>query len=196
MSESSWINSIVDLEDGYEEVVFQQYARRLIGLARTKLPDNLQRRVDADDIVQSVFRSFFRRNQEGQFAFDDSFDVWHLLAAITYRKVLNSIKHHYRDKRNPGREVHAGGEDSMATGPPIADRTPGPEDLNVVVDYLNWILGQLPEDYQGILQMRMEGFSIAEIAEKIDVSERTVKRVLARVRDLAAQKLDDELQEP
>ena len=196
MAESSWIRTIVDLEDGYEEVVFQQYARRLIGLARTRLPDNLQRRVDADDIVQSVFRSFFRRNQEGQFAFDDSFDVWHLLAAITYRKVLNSIKHHYRDKRNPGREVHGGGEDSMATGPPIADRTPGPEDLNVVVDYLNWILAQLPEDYQGILQMRMEGFSIAEIAEKVDVSERTVKRVLARVRDLAAQKLDDELQEP
>ena len=194
MSESSWIKTIVDLEDGYEEAVFSQYAQRLIGLARTKLPDNLQRRVDADDIVQSVFRSFFRRNQEGQFAFDDSFDVWHLLAAITYRKVLNSIKHHYRDKRNPGREVHAGGEDSMAPGPPIADRTPGPEDLNVVVDYLNWILGQLPEDYQEILQMRMEGFSIAEIAEKVDVSERTIKRVLARVRDLAAQKLEDELE--
>ena len=194
MSDSDWVKTIVDLEDGYEEIVFNQYAHRLIGLARNKLPNNLQRRVDADDIVQSVFRSFFRRNQEGQFDFDDTFDVWHLLAAITYRKVMNSIKHHYRDKRNPGREVRAAGSDeSLAEGPPVADRTPGPEDLNIVVDYLNWILGQLPEDYQQILQMRMEGFSIAEVADEVKVSERTVKRVLARVRDIAAEKLNQEL---
>jgi RNA polymerase sigma factor (sigma-70 family) len=140
-----------------------------------------------------VFRSFFRRNEEGQFAFEDSFDIWHLLAAITYRKVMNSIKHHYRDKRNPSREVHDPGGESMAAHTPVADRAPGPEDLNIVVDYLNWLLAQLPEDYQQILQLRMEGYSLAEIAQRVEISERTVKRVLARVRDLAADKLQDEL---
>ena len=45
--------------------IFQRFARRLIGLARTRLDDRVRSKVDAEDVLQSVFRSFFVRQAVG-----------------------------------------------------------------------------------------------------------------------------------
>ena len=152
-----------------------------MAFAKSRLPSDLNSRVDEEDVVQSVFRSFFRRNQEGQFRFDTSYDVWQLLAAITYRKVVNTIRHHRRNRRDSKRD-----QNEQASGPitELVDRTPTPEELNVMFDYLRWIMEQLPETQKQILQLRLEGFSIGEIAEQVELSQRSVKRGLARIRDL------------
>ena len=42
--------------------------------------------MDADDIVQSVFRTFFRRAQAGEFRIDSSAQLWQLLVRITVLK--------------------------------------------------------------------------------------------------------------
>ncbi len=41
------------------DALFRRYAERLIGLVRLRLSEKLARRVDPEDIVQSVYRSFF-----------------------------------------------------------------------------------------------------------------------------------------
>ena len=41
------------------EAIFARYANRLLALARSRLSSKLARRIDADDVVQSTFRSFF-----------------------------------------------------------------------------------------------------------------------------------------
>src|SRR5947209_3513948 len=56
--------------------VFERYARRLIGLAATRLPDNVRSKVDPEDVVQSAFRSFFQRQADGQFELDDWDGLW------------------------------------------------------------------------------------------------------------------------
>ncbi len=43
------------------EAIFARYANRLLALARSRLSPKLARRVDADDVVQSTYRSFFVR---------------------------------------------------------------------------------------------------------------------------------------
>ena len=39
--------------------IFQDYSGRLAGLARTRLQGALAAKVDPEDVLQSVFRSFF-----------------------------------------------------------------------------------------------------------------------------------------
>ena len=39
--------------------LFDRYVERLIRLAQSRLSAKLRRRVDAEDVVQSVYRSFF-----------------------------------------------------------------------------------------------------------------------------------------
>ncbi len=182
----TWIDSVLSNTPGYEAELFQRYAQRLIAFARTRLPSDVSSRVDEEDIVQSVFRSFFRRNQGNEFYFDDSLDVRSLLAAMTYRKVINTIKHHHRDRRRTTCEQSSSTSDGSSQ---LADRNPTPEELNILVDYLAWILNQLNSAQREMIQLRLEGYTVAEIADRVQLSQRTVKRALARARELASDRI-------
>ncbi len=192
--QGQWLQQLLSETPGYESEVFDRFSRRLLGLARHRLPANIASRVDPDDVVQSVFRTFFRRHSDGQFDFESAYDVWHLLAAITYRKVINTVKYHRRELRDAAKETPASASSSIEQ-PRFVDPQPGPESVTLMIDYTRWLLDQLPEQYQDVVRLRMEGYDVREVAERVDVSERTVKRVLARVRDLAAQRLARELEE-
>ena len=68
----------------------------------------------------------------------------------------------------------------------------GPEEINMMMDYLDWIIQTLPDAHREVIRLRMEDFSVAEIADEVGASQRTVKRVLERVRELIARRLREE----
>ena len=70
---------------GSQHEVVQRYTQRLLGLARRQLPQRLRQRVDPEDVVQSVYRSFFRRLNEGCFH-PRRLPLFRLLAAMTFHK--------------------------------------------------------------------------------------------------------------
>src|SRR5262245_48945137 len=88
-----WTGSMADLlhllarwRDGDQQAatdLYQRYADRLIALARNYLSAKVAPRLDAEDVVQSVVRSFFHRARAGRFAVDQSDELWRLLVAIT-----------------------------------------------------------------------------------------------------------------
>ena len=60
----SFDDVITRLRDGDSEAateIFHRFAARLIALARTRLDSRVRQKVDPEDVVQSVFRSFFIR---------------------------------------------------------------------------------------------------------------------------------------
>ena len=158
----------------------EQFAARLLRLAKSRLPLRLQSRVDEEDIVQSAFRSFFRRHEDGQFSFHEEDDVWRLLATITYRKVQRTIRFHNQDRRDISREATP-----ESDGPQVHGSDPSASDLAVMMELLDAIIEQLPARHQEILQLRLEGYSVDEIANRVNVSSRTVERALALVRRIA-----------
>jgi RNA polymerase sigma factor (sigma-70 family) len=165
----------------------ERYTRGLLELARRELPDRLRRRVDPEDVIQSVYRSFFQRLGEGRFSFEDSHDVWRLLATMTLHKTRNAVRFHQRERRDVRREVPlaAGKEsDGPARVPEIA--APGPESVEVLYECLEQMLSGLAEDHRTMVLLRLEGRSIAEIAECVKRSRRTVLRVLAHLHEQAA----------
>ncbi len=105
---------------------------------------------------------------------------------MTYRKVINTIKHHHRDRRRTTREQSSSTSDGSSQ---LADRNPTPEELNILVDYLAWILNQLNSAQREMIQLRLEGYTVAEIADRVQLSQRTVKRALARARQLASDRI-------
>ncbi len=105
---------------------------------------------------------------------------------MTYRKVINTIKHHHRDRRRTTREQSSSTSDGSSQ---LADRNPTPEELNILVDYLAWILNQLNSAQREMIQLRLEGYTVAEIADRVQLSQRTVKRALARARELASDRI-------
>src|SRR5262245_13855050 len=73
--------------------LFERYSDRLIELARSRLPAALARRIDAEDVVQSVYRSFFTAADDGHYALPQGGDLWRLLVTITLHKVYYQVKH-------------------------------------------------------------------------------------------------------
>lgn len=190
-----FLESFLPGSDEFETEVVQQYSARLLALARRQLPDRIRRRVDPEDVLQSVYRSFFRRLSQDEFEFAEAEDVWRLLAVMTYRKVKNQIKFHRRQQRDAYLEVSYQAENASGTatgmGEPEATG-PSAADLAILVDYLEIILQRLPERHHEVVQLRLEGCSTAEIASKVGVTKRTVIRVLAHLKTIATEILDEE----
>jgi RNA polymerase sigma-70 factor, ECF subfamily len=166
--------------------LFDRYAERLLALARRRISQRLASRVDAEDVVQSVFRTFFDRAKAGQFQFEDPNDVCKLLARITVHKTLRQIAFHKAAKRDPSLETgqSAEGQERLRE---ILDREPTPEAANTFVDQLEHFLSRLRPPDRLILEMRMQGYNNLEIAEQLKVSDRKIRRLMERVRGLAEQ---------
>src|SRR5262245_15208825 len=86
-------------------LVVNKYAHRLVGLARDKLDRRIRRKEDPEDVLQSVFKSFFHRCAQGQFHLDSSADLWALLVSLTLHKCGHRVDYFRAARRDVGREA-------------------------------------------------------------------------------------------
>jgi RNA polymerase sigma-70 factor, ECF subfamily len=166
--------------------LFERYADRLVALARKHINQRLARRVDAEDIVQSVFRTFFRRAQTGELHLYDPDHLCALLARITIHKALDQISFHKAAKRNVNLDADSGSPEHDVVGQ-VLDQEPTPEAVNLFLDELEHLLGRLAPEEQKVLEMRMQGYSVEEIAQSLNTYDRKIYRLLERIRALAEQ---------
>lgn len=157
-----------------------RYVAGLVRFAHRRIAPKLRAKLDPEDVVQSVFRTYFRRRAEGKLAVDSG-SLWCLLATITARKCCNKANAFRFDKRDVDREATSA-EFGSSDGRGIVGREPSPEDVAVFQDTLDTLLAELDSVQREVVLLRMSQYTVREIAEKIDRTERTVHRALARVR--------------
>jgi RNA polymerase sigma-70 factor (ECF subfamily) len=170
-------------QDAARQIV-DRYLNRLLTLARRRISQRLASRVDPEDIVQSVFRTFFVRVKDGQFAFDDQDDLCKLLMRITLHKTLRQVAFHKAGKRDPNLETPHGEHhhDQMMA---LFDQEPTQEATVAFLDQLEHFLAQLRPQEREILEMRLQGHSNEDIASKLGIYDRKIRRVIEHVRDIA-----------
>jgi RNA polymerase sigma-70 factor (ECF subfamily) len=171
--------------------LYERYVDRLIPLARQRLSDRLARRVDAQDVVQSVFRTFFNRVRNDRFTVEGPDDVYKLLCGITLRKALRQVAYHTAAKRDIHRE-RAAGTGRMAEADQKVDPTPSPLAVNAFVEQLENFLEQLRPEQRQILELRLQGYGPREIAQQLGVLEHKVFYLQRLLRDLAERALRDD----
>jgi RNA polymerase sigma-70 factor (ECF subfamily) len=155
------------------EAVFHRYAVRLARLAEAHLSRKIAGRVDAEDVVQSVFRTFFRRCARGEFQIDSSGQIWRLLVTLTLCKVRAQARRHLAAKRNAAAEVPGG----LGLAEAVSQE-PTPAEAAELVDRIESLLQGLPDLYCQILEQRLHGHAVADIAAGLAVSRQTVYRAL------------------
>ncbi len=182
---STWLTRVLAGEAGSERELVERYTRRLLAFARRQLPAQVRRRVDPEDVVQSVYRSFFRRLHEGRFSFEESHDIWRLLAAMTFHKARNAVVFHQRERRDVRRELplDADGRDDLHEP---AQRS---QDLDLLFECLEQLLTGLTDVHREIIVRRLEGEAIEAIARQVKRTRQTVSRILAHLQERAAQQL-------
>src|SRR5262249_26818482 len=177
------------LRNGNENAATQLYLRysdRLLRLARTRCSSDLALCLEADDIVQSVFASFFRGVSKGYYDVPPGEELWNLLLVIALNKIRAKGNFHRAAKRDTrltlGADVleELGCEQGSETGLTF---------LRLVIDEA---LEQWPPEHVQMIVLRIEGHDVREIAGLTRRSKRTVERVLQEFRVQLARLLDRE----
>jgi RNA polymerase sigma-70 factor (ECF subfamily) len=163
-------------EDAAAEV-FNRFAGRLAALAREHLHERVWSKVDPEDILQSVFRSFFTRHREGQFALESWGELWGLLSVITLRKCCNRGIFYGVRRRDAAREIRPDRPTALAL-----DREPTPAEAAALADLVAELTCRLDVRDRQVLELHLQGHTAEEIAARIGRSLRTVWRSLARIR--------------
>ena len=167
--------------DSAAECVFRRFSHRLIALAGSRLDGALNAKVDPEDVIQSVFRSFFDRYAKGQFESDDWDQIWTILTVITIRKCHNKQQHFRTQRRDVGREFQPPAE--AADFLDAVSREPTPEQAAILTETLEDVMAQLSPIQRKILALHLQGLSVREIGDHLERTERTVRRILQQIRD-------------
>lgn len=166
------------LRDGEEDAataLYLRYARRLQTLAERQTDQKMAVRVDPEGVVQSVFRTFFRRVNMGQYNVSDADELWKLLLVIALNKLRTTATAHRTAKRDIDKTVRLNDSDQKKTAQ-------DDEALLVLKMTVSEVVGQLSDFERDIVWLRIQGYEIQEIADRCQRSKRSVERILQNFR--------------
>lgn len=157
--------------------LYVRYAKRLRALARAQCSADLARRVEVDDLVQSIFGSFFRGASRGYYEVPDGEELWKLFLVIALNKIRARGAYHRAAKRDV--RLTAGGEAFERCLDNLHQEDAACTFLQLTIDEA---LERLTPQVKRVVQLRIEGYEVAEIADQIGRSKRTVERSLQDAR--------------
>ncbi|MDG2222698.1 MAG: ECF-type sigma factor [Rubripirellula sp.] len=188
---SHWIHLVKAGDSVAANRIWQHYFDRLTRLVRARMYGQNRAVSDEEDIVLSVFESFYAAAENGRFPdLSDRDDLWRLLLRMSARKVVDKRRHDQRQRRGGDAKVHSlnhsGDEDVIVA---IGDE-PSPEMVLMMQESVEEVFSHL-----GVGQLRelagakLEGYSNAELAERFGCSERTIERRMHLIREKCQQEL-------
>jgi len=164
--------------------LFDKYSHQLEQIAAKNIHAGLKRRFDGEDIVQSAFRTFFRRQQDNQFRIKHSDQLWRLLVRITLCKTRSHARRHTAARRDAKAEK-AGAVDWESLG-----QEASPQDVIALWEEVDAVLEGLPDQAGDILFKRIEGETKSDIARQLNLSRQTIHRILKLVETRLSERLE------
>jgi RNA polymerase sigma-70 factor (ECF subfamily) len=161
-------------DDDAATQLYLRYAGRLRVMAAAQTAAELASRFDPDDIVQSVFRTFFRRAAAGEYAAPGGDELWKLFLVIGLNKVRATAAHHKAAKRDIRQTAGGDALDAAASS--------REEDLRVLELTIEELLAPLPPTHREIIELRIAGHELADIAARTGRAKRSVERILHEFR--------------
>jgi RNA polymerase sigma-70 factor (ECF subfamily) len=191
-ADTSFADLMARLRAGDEEAatqIFERFTGRLIALARSRMDQRMRQKEDPEDVLQSVYQSFFVRQARGEFELRDWDSLWALLATITLHKCGHRIDYFQAERRDMRREISPPTRDDPTASWEGIARDPTPQEAAVLAELLEQTMRGLDGYQRQILELSLQGHSVAEISARVGYTRRTVQRILQRVRsDLERQR--------
>jgi RNA polymerase sigma factor (sigma-70 family) len=163
-------------DDAIQEFV-ARFEKHVLRVVRHQLLEALRAKFDSTDFVQDVWASFFALSRDYlDFKTPEALEAY--LGVMTRNKVIEALRVRLQGRRyNVQREQSLDDNDhhwpERLNG---ADPTPS----QVVVAREAWeeLQGQIRPKHRPLLEMLRDGYSHREIAEVLDLDEKTVRRVV------------------
>jgi RNA polymerase sigma factor (sigma-70 family) len=187
-STSQWMERLREGDQETAQRLWERYFDRLVALADRRLPRDIRREFDEEDVALSALHSLFRGIARGRYPeLRDHEDLWSLLVVITSRKTLRHLRRRSATKRGGDR---VRGESiwsdlSRAGISEVIGEEPTPDFATEVAEESEQLLDSLDdESLRALALAKMEGLTNAEISKRLGVAQRTVERRLQLIRRL------------
>lgn len=159
-------------DDALWEII-ETYEPHIQRVVRRRLGTQLRSKYDTMDFVQMVWKSIFEDPQQFQ-----RFDVPEQLIAFLAKMAQNKIDTEYRrrlgtQKHNINREAPWEEPDNQS---PRACETPS--QIAIARELWDELIRDLPPKHREVVRMRLEGATFTEIAERLEMHERTARKVI------------------
>lgn len=189
---SHWIGLVKAGDSNAANRIWHHYFDRLVRSVRGRLYGQNRAVSDEEDIVLSVFESFYDAAENGRFPdLSDRDDLWQLLLRMAARKVVDKRRHDQRVRRGGAVKLHslghAGDDEKIIEA---IGNEPSPEMVMMMQESVERFfshlgVGQLSD----LAGAKLEGYSNAELAKRFDCSERTIERRLHLIREKCQQEM-------
>ena len=180
MSDESLASVVEKLAQGDQaaaEKVFRAYEPFLRQVVRRQLDADLRAKFDSIDIVQSVWSDLLQGFRESAWSFDDAERLKAFLVSATRHRFLDRARR-YRTRMRK--------EASPSERPRLDEAVPSsqplPSEVLQAEELWDRMLAECRPAHRELLQLKREGFTIAEIASRTGLHEDSIRRIL---RDLA-----------
>jgi RNA polymerase sigma factor (sigma-70 family) len=189
-SVTQWLYALDSPSPGEaQQQLWDRYFTKLVAIARNRLAAAPRRANDEEDVALCVMQSFFQGVSAGRFPqLRDRGDLWRVLVTITARKALNQLRDNRALKRGGARvrgesiwQAADGAEDLRGIEQVIGNE-PTPQFAVQIAEQCQLLLDPLSEELRVIAQLKLEGCTTHEIAERLGSSPRTIERRLEAIR--------------
>jgi RNA polymerase sigma-70 factor (ECF subfamily) len=152
--------------------VYKTFEPVLRVMVRRRLSPRLRAKFDSKDVVQSAWADVLRGFRAEGWRFSDRKHLRAYLARVTYNHLVNCCRRHtlmieheqpLSDEEQPGL-------------PPSAQ--PRPSELAQADELWGLLVGLCPPAHRELLQLKRQGFALAEIAAQTGLHESSVRRIL------------------
>jgi hypothetical protein len=196
-SVTTWIASLKQEDALAAQRLWDRYSARLADLARSKIKRSPLSIADEDDVALSVFRILCRGAANGRFQeVKNRDDLWWVILDLTRKKVVDLKRYDAAARRGGGRilsetALTSPGDDAGSfTLDRLMGDDPTPEFMVMLDEQFRRLLGLLRDDcLRQIAILRIEGYSVAEIASQLNMGMRSVERKLQLIRATWASEL-------
>ena len=186
-AEPSFAEFLARLRQGDDQaarLLVERFGQRLLLMAQRRLDVRLRGKVEPDDVVNSALKSVCLRLREGHFVLRDWDNLHALLVTITYRKCGRWREYYFSQQRDVAREKPFALDEDDATGasePP--GREPSPVEVLLLEETAAGMVRGLTDEERQVVRLRLEGYDVREISERINCPYDRVWRTLRLVKE-------------
>jgi RNA polymerase sigma-70 factor, ECF subfamily len=167
----SLIERIRGGDDDAATTLYQRYADRVKWFVQSRASDKLKQQVEPEDIVQSIFKSVFKGMESRGYDAPEGGTLWHLIAVVAIHKIRKNATRRNAAMRDSRRTESLDSFDAGQTSEVEASQEMSPQE-------------------QSVVNLRLQSYSVEEIAKQLGCSPRTVERRLQQVRAALSESFD------
>lgn len=191
-----WLSRLKASDAAAMNVVWERFFDALVAYANRHLGEHPHLKGTGEDVAASVFESLWRGCREGRFQnVTSQSELWWTLLKMAKMKCVNHARVENAVKRGGGvapaslHDAHIG----QAAYAALVSQEPDPQYLAAVADELRHCLDELSDSSaREIAALTLEGYTVAEIAARVDLSQSSVRRKLELVRAIWTTRLSED----